>query len=129
MSNTNSQFISGVLAALAVSDLDASTSWFSKVIGSREDARPMEGLADWYLGASGTIQLTVDAERAGGSMVTLVVDDISAAKDRLSGHEIQLDVDSETSDKVHFAVLLDPDGNIVTIVEPKSGFDPQGADS
>jgi catechol 2,3-dioxygenase-like lactoylglutathione lyase family enzyme len=123
-----SSSISGVLAALAVSDLDASVNWLSRIIGRHEDARPMDGLADWYLGAAGTIQLTVDPERAGGSMITLVVDDIADTRDRLSEHGIQLEVDSEASDKVKFAVLLDPDGNNVTIVEPKSGFDPQGAD-
>ncbi|AYY13282.1 VOC family protein [Actinobacteria bacterium YIM 96077] len=86
----------------------------------------MAGLADWYLGPAGTIQLIYDRERAGGSMVTLHVPDIAATQRRLAAAGIDLQYDETTSDKVTFGTVLDPDGNSVTFVEQKPGFHPRG---
>lgn len=118
-SNINDTSVSDILAALAVSDLEISIEWLSKVLGQRESARPMDGLAEWYLGAAGTLQLALDADRAGGGMVTLVVTDIAATRDRLADVGIRLEYDETTSEEVKFAQLLDPDGNSVTVAEAK----------
>lgn len=111
--------IQNVLAGLAVRDMDASVAWMTHVIGRAPDATPMEGLTDWYLGDAGTVQLVADAERAGGSMMTIVVTSIEDTASRLGSEGIVLDYDDTTSDKVRFGTLTDPDGNSVTVVETK----------
>lgn len=58
----------------AVSDIDRAEVWFTDLFGTGPDARPMEGLIEWHFGAAGHLQVAADAERAGGSMVTLHVD-------------------------------------------------------
>ncbi len=108
-----------MLAGLAVSDLDASVAWMRRIVGRGPDATPMEGLADWYFGDGGTVQLVADPQRAGGSILTLVVASIEDTASRLAPAGVALDYDDATSTKVRFGTLVDPDGNSVTIVETK----------
>lgn len=113
-----------VFAAVPVSDLDASIGWYTRLIGREPDSRPMDGLADYFLAGDrdpdhGTLQLVVDSERAGGGLVTINVADAHAVASALAEHDIALDVDDTTSDKVIFGTIIDLDGNAVTIVEPR----------
>lgn len=78
-------------------------------------------LADWVLGEAGTLQLVHDAERAGGSMLTLQVADLAVVGKRLAGEGIALPYDDTTSQRVKDAQLQDPDGNSVTLVEGTNG--------
>lgn len=103
--------ISSILAGLAVSDLDRSIEWYTEFLGRGPDARPMPPLADWNIEGGYTLQLFLDPERAGGSMVTLHVSDIDAAKANLAQRQVELVVDGTTSDKVRFGQVADPDGN------------------
>ncbi|MEQ3552937.1 VOC family protein [Pseudonocardia nematodicida] len=111
--------IVGVLAGLATSDMDRGIDWLTMVLGREPTARPMPILADWALGAAGTLQLVHDAERAGGSMVTLQVADLAAVAERLADRGLEFPYDETTSQRVKFAQLTDPDGNSVTLVEAK----------
>lgn len=114
-----------VFAAVPVTDLDTSIGWYTRLIGREPDSRPMEGLADYFLASDrdpdrGTLQLVVDAKRAGGGLVTINVADAHAVARALVGNGIELSVDDTTSEKVLFGTLLDPDGNAITIVEPRA---------
>ena len=120
--------VSNVLSGLAVRDVDAASEWMARLIGRPADARPMDGLADWHLTPHGTLQLVLDPDRAGGSMVTLHVPDIAAARTGLAERGLDLHYDDSTSTKVKFGQLFDPDGNSITIVEALAGFDPATSD-
>jgi predicted enzyme related to lactoylglutathione lyase len=112
--------VNRVLAGLAVADVDSALGWYERLLGRPADVRPMEGLAEWHFSESGVIQLVEDAERAGRSLPTLSVDDLNR---ELAGlRERGLDpgtMDDTTSDKVLFATVTDPDGNAITLVEPR----------
>jgi catechol 2,3-dioxygenase-like lactoylglutathione lyase family enzyme len=113
-----------VFAAVPVSDLDSSIGWYTRLIGREPDSRPMEGLAEYFLASDrnpdrGTLQLVVDSKRAGGGLVTITVSNAHAVADALAANGIELSVDDTTSTKVLFGTVLDPDGNSVTIVEPR----------
>ncbi len=113
--------ITRVLSGIAVSDLDRATTWYATLFGRPVDAEPMPGLAEFHT-AGGMVQLVVDRDRAGGSLVTLWVPDARAALAGLrarGGPAVELDV--TTSDKVEFASVTDPDGNLVTIVRLRDG--------
>lgn len=116
--------ISNVLSGLAVRDMGAASEWMARLIGRPADARPMAGLADWHLPPHGTVQLVLDADRAGGSVITLHVPDIADVQAELAERGIDLRYDDTTSTKVKFGQLVDPDGNSITIVEAVGGFDP-----
>lgn len=120
--------VTNVLSGLAVSDLDATSEWMARLIGRPADARPMDGLADWHLPPHGTLQLVLDPDRAGGSMVTLHVPDIASAQADLAERGLDLRYDDNTSTKVKFGQIVDPDGNSITIVEALPGFDPAASD-
>lgn len=116
--------ITGVLTALAVSDTDAATAWYTTLFDHDFDERPMPGLVEWHLPA-GTVQLVEDPLRAGGSLMTLQVTDARRCLDELAARGgPAVEPDSVTSDRVLFATLEDPDGNAVTVVEVREGSPP-----
>lgn len=88
----------------------------------------MDGLADWHLPPHGTLQLVRDPDRAGGSVITLQVPDIAATQAELAERGLDLQYDDNSSTKVKFGQLTDPDGNSITIVEALPGFDPAASD-
>ena len=113
--------ISNVLAGVAVRDLDASRRWYEVFFGRPADAEPMGGLAEWRT-PGGVVQLVVDEQRAGGSLVTVWVEDARRGLADLAargGPEVTLD--DTTSDKVLFATLNDDDGNAITVVQVREG--------
>jgi predicted enzyme related to lactoylglutathione lyase len=115
--------ITNVLAGVAVSDLPRAKRWYEVALGRPVDAEPMPGLAEWR-SPGGTLQLVVDRERAGGSLVTLWVPDARQALADLAergGPTVELD--DTTSERVKFAQLTDPDGNGITLVEVREGAD------
>jgi glyoxylase I family protein len=116
--------ILNVLAGVPVRDMEAAIEWYGSLLGREPDARPMDGLADWHLTDVHTLQLVLDADRAGGGTVTLQVRDIAAAREAAAGRGVTFEYDDTTSTKVKFAELLDPEGNAVAIVESRDGFDP-----
>jgi predicted enzyme related to lactoylglutathione lyase len=113
--------ITNVLAGVAVSDLDRAKRWYEMLFGRPVDTEPMGGLAEWHT-PGGVVQVVLDAQRAGGSLVTIWVPDARNALADLAsrgGPEVQLN--DTTSDKVLFASLTDPDGNRITVVQVREG--------
>jgi hypothetical protein len=113
--------ITKVLAGVAVGNLDQAKGWYEVFFARPVDAEPMNGLAEWHT-PCGVVQLVLDEQRAGGSLVTVWVQDSRGALADLAargGPEVALD--DVTSDKVLFAELLDPDGNAVTVVQVREG--------
>ncbi|MDO9455983.1 VOC family protein [Nocardioides sp.] len=107
--------MTAVLAAVPVGDLDAAQHSYERLLGTSPSASPMPGLAQWDLG-DGVLQIVLDADRAGGGLVTLMFDDLAAAAEAVRGRGIELEV---AAGEVVSAVtrVLDPDGNAITLVE------------
>jgi hypothetical protein len=68
--------IEKVLAGVAVGDLDSARDWYGRLLGRAPEAEPMGGLAEWHTSGHGGIQLVEDGDRAGSSLLTLVVDSL-----------------------------------------------------
>jgi len=105
-----------VYSVIAVSDLDRARGFYTKLFGRDPDAAPMDGLHEWHMPAAG-VQLLHDADRAGRSMVTLVVDSMVTVRALLSERGLTL---GETSAGAFLKVaqIDDPDGNRITFAEP-----------
>lgn len=111
--------ITDVLAGMAVADVESALPWYERLLGRPADALPMDGLAEWHF-RSGVIQVIADPDRAGRSLLTLGVDDLEGELNTLRERGLGPGaIDDETSDKVLFATVTDPDGNAITLVEQR----------
>jgi catechol 2,3-dioxygenase-like lactoylglutathione lyase family enzyme len=69
--------ITNALAGIAVEDIADAIDFYERLFGRKPDARPMADIAEWKTPGGGWIQVFADADRAGASALTLVVDDIA----------------------------------------------------
>jgi predicted enzyme related to lactoylglutathione lyase len=106
-----------VRAAIAVADLEAALAWYERMFGRPADSRPMDSLAEWNVTESGGIQLVRDADHAGKSLTTLIVDDLEKQVADLRSRNLDGGAIT-TGDVARFAVISDPEGNTITFAEP-----------
>jgi catechol 2,3-dioxygenase-like lactoylglutathione lyase family enzyme len=109
--------ITGLLAQSTVSDLARAEQWYTRVLGSPPDARPMPGLLEWHLAEHYGLQVWSEPQRAGHSSVVLDESDFAL----LIRHLDDVGIDHEgpqdaTSSRI--LRLLDPDGNRVVFTGP-----------
>lgn len=108
--------IQTVFAGIPVADHAAAHAWYERLLGRPADRRPMDGLAEWDLTASGGIQLSSDAERAGSTVLTLSVDDLDKYAATLTGRGIAVGT-IDTGMVSRFAAVTDPEGNTIMLAE------------
>jgi catechol 2,3-dioxygenase-like lactoylglutathione lyase family enzyme len=112
--------VNRVLAAVAVADVDGALAWYERLLGRPADELPMGGLAEWHYPGGAVIQVVEDAERAGRSLLTLGVDDLKRELADLRERGVRTDaLDDTSSDRVLFATVTDPEGNVITLVEQR----------
>ncbi len=110
-----------LFAVACVSNMERSVEWYTGLIGREPDDRPMDGLVQWRnLGGAG-LQLVLDAERAGRSLVTIVTPKMDDSRSELSSHNLELGPDIR-GDYAVIAQIRDPDGNEITLTEPPEGM-------
>jgi glyoxylase I family protein len=108
---------SHVLSVIPVADLDASAAWYERLLGAPPTNVPMPGiLAEWRVTSNGWIQVTVDAERAGGALLNLAIDDLDGQIDALTVRGIELGEVQGVKKGVRLLPIVDPDGNTVTLI-------------
>lgn len=108
--------IHNVLASVAVKDLKAAVSWYTKVLGREVDSTPMPEVAEWKFKDGGWLQVYQLPERAGAGSFTLAVSDIGKEIDKLRS----LDVDTSqqsSGEKVKTVMITDLDGNHIAFAE------------
>jgi hypothetical protein len=105
--------ITNVLTEVLVTDHAAAVEWYSGLFGRPPDRRPMDGLAEWQLNATGGLQVFERAEGAGGCFATLVVDTVTPVTEHLTS--VGIDAETQTvSSGFAVATVRDPDGNTLT---------------
>jgi hypothetical protein len=104
-----------VMAAMPSSDMSRSESFYQALIGRPADSRPMPVLTQWEWGEV-VLQIVDDADRAGGGLATVVVADMAEATAGLRERGVVVEA-TEGSVVAQVAVLTDPDGNQVTLIE------------
>jgi catechol 2,3-dioxygenase-like lactoylglutathione lyase family enzyme len=107
--------------ALLVADLAAAEDWYTKLLGRRPDFRPMDTWVQWELSDQGGLALSTDEEISGTGVMFVVVEDITAERNRLQTLGIALGPDFQ-GDYSTLAQLRDPDGNLFTLATPPKPY-------
>ena len=113
--------IQGLYAVACVTDMARAEGWYTGLLARPADDHPMPTLTQWRNIGTAGIQLILDPEKAGASVVTIVTPDIAAESDRLA--DLGLDI-GEISRGGFGAIveIADHDGNRIIIAEPPKGF-------
>jgi predicted enzyme related to lactoylglutathione lyase len=106
-----------VFAGLVVTDRDAAVRWYEKLLGAAPDFYPNDVEAVWQLTGSASLYLLADAARAGGGVVTMVVEDLEGYIGELSARGVAVGAIEEIPRAGRKVVAFDPDGNAVGVVE------------
>lgn len=102
--------ITNALAGIAVEDINIALAFYERLFGRAPDARPMSEVAEWKFSTGGWVQIFTDFDRAGASLVTLIVDDLAETLQDLSIHGI-MPIARRQGDFAKTAIFRDPDGN------------------
>ncbi|OEV06052.1 VOC family protein [Streptomyces oceani] len=109
--------VSRVLAVAPVHDIETAVSWYERLLGRPPDSRPMPGLADWHITDSAWVQVFESPEYAGSTLLNLAVEDLERTLRELAAHGLTAGAIQPGTQQVRFAVLRDPDGNRLTLIE------------
>ena len=112
--------ITNALAGIAVDDIAEALEFYERLFGRPADARPMNDVAEWKLPGGGWVHVAADADRAGASALTLVVDDLAEELGRLALQGVK-PVAKAMGDFFKTAKFRDPDGNQIVLSQPQPG--------
>jgi catechol 2,3-dioxygenase-like lactoylglutathione lyase family enzyme len=100
-----------LFAGCAVSDAEAARPFYERLFGREPDLVPHAGEACWDLGGGLWVYFVVDAQRAGGGVLTVLVDDLDALIADWATRGIAPDDVRAEGPDARKARLHDPDGN------------------
>jgi glyoxylase I family protein len=109
--------IDHVLAVVPVADFEAAHAWYERLFGRPADNLPMEGrLVEWRVTDSGWVQVTLDADRAGSTLLNFAVDDLDQHVADVSGRGLAPGAIETVNKGVQLSAIRDPDGNTLTFI-------------
>ncbi len=109
--------VSYAFAGLLVRNRDEAVAWYERLLGRPPTFLPNDAEAVWQLADTASLYLLADAGRAGGGITTLVVDDLPATLTEITRRGVDTGAIEEIPGAGRKAVIADPDGNAVSIVE------------
>lgn len=107
--------VTEVFAGVAVSDRDAAIEFYERLLGAPPTMLPNDDEAAWQLTGGGWLYVVRDADRAGGSVVTLLVDDLDERLAAAAAAGIELGPVEPVAEGVRSTWITDPDGNRLQI--------------
>ena len=100
----------GVFAGIPVRDFGTAVEWYVRLLGAEPSFRPNDVEAVWQLAEDRYVYVIQDADRAGGGVGMIWVDDPVAEVARIAGRGLEPD-DVEKHGGVWKYVFHDSDGN------------------
>jgi catechol 2,3-dioxygenase-like lactoylglutathione lyase family enzyme len=116
--------ISYLFAGLAVTDLEESIEWYSRLLGRSPTFRPNDREAVWQVASGVSAYIVADPSRAGNGLLALLVADLAAELSTLAAKGIDSDDVEQVGTEGRKAVIRDPDGNDVSLIELSNGGSP-----
>ena len=117
---TTSIAVQSIFASATVSNFDEALVWYEKLMGRPADDKPIPGMAQWRKMGGAGLQVWKDDKRAGNGMITIVVPELEAERERLSRLGLQL-VNRVEGDFGVVAKIFDAEGNRINLAEPHKG--------
>jgi catechol 2,3-dioxygenase-like lactoylglutathione lyase family enzyme len=108
--------ITHLFAGVPVSDLDASTDWYTRFFGRPPDSRVGEEML-WEIDERAWLFIEPNAAQAGAG-ITLAVAGLDALLQRLAAQRIEHEPIETYSNGVRHVNVPDPDGNKIAFAEP-----------
>jgi len=105
-----------VLAVVAVSDIEASRTWYTRLFGRDPDNNPMPNLVEWQVTDGGWVQVTEDRQRAGNGLLNLVVSDIEEGVQELRASGLDPGEIVDANKGVRLCAIADPDNNTINLI-------------
>ena len=99
-----------LFAGLRVRDFQAARAWYERLLGEPAFF-PHATEAVWTLADGRSVYVVEEPERAGGCVVTVVVDDLDAYLAPIAARGLEPEEQVTYSNGVRKAVFHDPDGN------------------
>lgn len=108
--------IEHVLTVVPVSNMDRSRQWYQSLFGRPADNNPMPNLVEWQVIPGAWVQVYIDAERAGSTLVNFAVDDLEDHIDQLKRRGLEPGEITGANKGVRLSMLTDPDDNAIRLV-------------
>jgi predicted enzyme related to lactoylglutathione lyase len=108
-----------VFAAVPVADYAAAHAWYERLMGRPPDLVPNDIEAAWQLTDTGWFYVIEDADRAGKTLLTFLVDDLEQHVADLAQRGIEVPIDPVPG-VGHEAIVVDPEGNTLKFAQPDS---------
>ena len=103
-----------LFAGIAVADLDAAIEWYERLLGVPPDMAPNETERTWRLTGESWIYVVADPERAGKSLVTVMVDDLDERMAGMEARGIEVGEIETINERTRKVGILDPAGNLIS---------------
>ena len=106
-----------IFAGLAVADFARALEWYVRFFGRDPDVVVHDRQVMWRVAGSGWLYVVEDAARAGRGLVAISVSDLVEEVARLAAQGIARGDIRPEGDAAHEAVVTDPDGNSIALVD------------
>lgn len=110
--------VTEVFAGVRGRDRGAAIDFYQRLLGAAPTMFPNDDEAVWQLTDTGWLYVLRDADRAGGALVTLLVDDLDDRLADLAERGIETDPGHEVPGVVRSACVVDPDQNRIQLAQP-----------
>lgn len=116
-----------LFAGIHVSDYDAATDWYGRLLGAAPSFLPNDIEAVWELAEHRYVYIEVDPVHAGHAVQTLVVDDLDAWVAAAADRGVEPVLRETYENGVRKVTFRDPDGNRIGLGGVPRGNLPDGA--
>jgi hypothetical protein len=109
-----------VFAGVQVTKLDTAVDWYERFLDRPPDMAPNERERAWQLTDDGWLYVEEVDERAGGGLVTLMVNDLDVRIEGLNARGIETGEVERLNERTRKLEIADPDGNRIGLGEVSS---------
>ncbi len=111
-----------LFAGTAVTDFDQALAWYERFMGRPPDFFPHAREAVWKVTETGWIYIVDDAARAGGGLLTFMVDDLEDRVAEIAGRGIETgEIAWVVPESTRSAWITDLEGNRIQLAEVLDG--------
>jgi predicted enzyme related to lactoylglutathione lyase len=110
-----------LFTGIAVNDFNAAQAWYGRFFDRPADVVAHEHEVMWRVTDRGWLYIVRDTDHAGNSIAAMAVPDIEEATSALAARGVATGPVQREGDAGRKAVVLDPDGNSIAIIEVRGG--------